>query len=235
MTTPVPPGPTPDQPGVVRPPLPTPPPGIPHQAPPPWGPPPGSWTPPPAPPGAWTAMLVPLAPNGAPLASFGRRLGAHLIDLALYAALYGILMVPVMIFWFASVADLASKQQPHGEMPPGEVPPGEFFALMGMMFALMMGIFAVSLLFTYLYYVEYQLRTGGRTLGKKMLKLVVAPVDPTRVLTRADLAKRWAVQFVAAGLVPLFNYVDGFWQLWDKPLQQCLHDKAAQTVVVKVG
>jgi hypothetical protein len=29
--------------------------------------------------------------------------------------------------------------------------------------------------------------------------------------------------------------IDGFWQLWDKPFQQTLHDKAAQTVVVKVS
>ncbi|MEU3454082.1 hypothetical protein ABZ671_10820 [Micromonospora sp. NPDC006766] len=28
---------------------------------------------------------------------------------------------------------------------------------------------------------------------------------------------------------------DGFWQLWDKPWQQCLHDKFAGTVVVKVA
>ena len=29
--------------------------------------------------------------------------------------------------------------------------------------------------------------------------------------------------------------VDGLWQLWDKPYLQTLHDKAAQTVVVKVS
>ncbi|MDI1466253.1 RDD family protein [Catellatospora sp. KI3] len=230
MTTPVPPGPTPDQPGVVRPPLTTPPPGIPHQAPPPWGPPPGSWTPPPAPPGAWTPMLVPLAPNGALLASFGQRLGAYLIDLALYSVLNMILIVPIMIFWFTRMFDLTSKAQPNGELPPGEM-----LAAMGTMFALMGGAIVLMLLFTYLYYVEYQLHTGGRTLGKKLVKLAVAPVDPTRQLTRGDLTKRWAVQHLAAALVPLFNYLDGFWQLWDKPLQQCLHDKAAQTVVVKVG
>jgi len=28
--------------------------------------------------------------------------------------------------------------------------------------------------------------------------------------------------------------VDGLWQLWDKPFQQCLHDKAAGTVGVKL-
>jgi TctA family transporter len=35
-------------------------------------------------------------------------------------------------------------------------------------------------------------------------------------------------------LVGVFVLVNVLWQLWDKPLQQCLHDKAAGTVVVKV-
>ena len=34
--------------------------------------------------------------------------------------------------------------------------------------------------------------------------------------------------------MPFFSYLDGLWQLWDKPFLQTLHDKAAQTVVVKV-
>ena len=40
---------------------------------------------------------------------------------------------------------------------------------------------------------------------------------------------------VAGGLIPFFSYVDGLWQLWDKPYLQTLHDKFAQTVVVKVA
>ena len=32
----------------------------------------------------------------------------------------------------------------------------------------------------------------------------------------------------------LFVPVNILWQLFDKPLQQCLHDKVAGTVVVKV-
>jgi hypothetical protein len=47
-------------------------------------------------------------------------------------------------------------------------------------------------------------------------------------------AKRYLVQHVAGTFVPFFSYIDGFWQLWDKPYLQTLHDKAAQTVVVKV-
>ena len=35
--------------------------------------------------------------------------------------------------------------------------------------------------------------------------------------------------------VPFFSWIDGLWQLWDQPYRQCLHDKWAGTVVVKVG
>jgi hypothetical protein len=43
------------------------------------------------------------------------------------------------------------------------------------------------------------------------------------------------VQSLAPQFIPFLGLIDGLWQLWDKPLQQCLHDKAAQTVVVKLG
>ena len=46
-----------------------------------------------------------------------------------------------------------------------------------------------------------------------------------------------ALVFLAALAVveALLPWLDGLWQLWDKPLRQCLHDKAADTVVVKTG
>ena len=86
---------------------------------------------------------------------------------------------------------------------------------------------------TYLYQVEF-MRRGGQTLGKKAMKLKVVPLNPAAVLTRRMCLLRYLVQFLAGGFVPFFSWVDGLWQLWDKPFQQCLHDKAAQTVVVRV-
>jgi hypothetical protein len=83
--------------------------------------------------------------------------------------------------------------------------------------------------------VEYQLRHNGQTVGKRVMKLWVTPVAPAEQLVRTHLVKRWAVQNLVAQVVPFFGLLDGLWQLWDKPLQQCLHDKAAQTVVVKLG
>ena len=75
----------------------------------------------------------------------------------------------------------------------------------------------------------------GQTIGKKVMKIRIVPIDPTATLTRGAAAKRYLVEFVAGSLVPFLSAtLDGFWQLWDKPYQQTLHDKAAKTVVIKV-
>src|SRR6185503_2172461 len=50
--------------------------------------------------------------------------------------------------------------------------------------------------------------------------------DPDLALTRGHAFKRYLVERGAA-LVPAMTWVDGLWQLWDKPYQQCLHDKFA--------
>jgi len=47
--------------------------------------------------------------------------------------------------------------------------------------------------------------------------------------------KRYLVQHVATFFVPGLNWIDGLWQLWDKPYRQCLHDKFAETLVIKLN
>ena len=61
-----------------------------------------------------------------------------------------------------------------------------------------------------------------------------AASHPARALTRQMAFKRYLVQHVATILVPGLNWIDGLWQLWDKPYRQCLHDKFAETVVIKL-
>jgi hypothetical protein len=50
---------------------------------------------------------------------------------------------------------------------------------------------------------------------------------PSARLTRIMTIKPYLVLFLAI--------IDGLWQLWDKPYLQTRHDKAAETVVVKVS
>ncbi len=174
-----------------------------------------------------------LAPNGQPLASFADRLLAWLIDTAVATLLTMVLALPVVGFVvFRAISDMATVN-PDGTVAnpdPAQIWSGLFLPLL----LAEAGLFLVLFLFYWLYHVEYARRTG-QTLGKKLMKLRIVPLDPNAPLTRGVLGKRYLVEFVAGSLVPFASYIDGFWQLWDKPWQQCLHDKFAGTVVVKVA
>ncbi|MCW3841632.1 RDD family protein [Micromonospora yasonensis] len=174
-----------------------------------------------------------LAPNGQPLAGFGDRLVAWLVDTAVATLLAMVLFFPVFIWLFYRMFSEMMTASLDGTVPQPDPAAmmTDFFLPMLLAEA---GLLLVMLVFYWLYHVEYARRTG-QTLGKKVMKLRIVPLDPAAPLTRSVLGKRYLVEFVAGMLVPFANYVDGFWQLWDKPWQQCLHDKFAGTVVVKVA
>jgi uncharacterized RDD family membrane protein YckC len=223
-------------------------PGSPAEAPPPgWQPypqpgqPPG-WQPYPRPgqPVGWQPPPRPVAPNGQPLATFLDRFLAVLIDSAIAVGVSLIWTLPFTIWWmtyfFSHMRDVMGPYDPYDPYAPD--PSLQFNEMLRLYipFLIFSGIsFLLSALYTYLYHVEYQYRRGGQTVGKRVMKIRVIPVNPEAQATRVDFVKRWAVQFIAANLIPFLGLLDGLWQLWDKPLQQCLHDKAAATVVVKVG
>ncbi|WP_162795567.1 RDD family protein [Nonomuraea lactucae] len=114
------------------------------------------------------------------------------------------------------------------------------------------GVFLVSLLVAvlgaaaYFGYEVFMLRNGGQTVGKKVLGLRVVPVGghPAAAPLSSDaVVKRagvlwgpFALSFIpVVGFVAYLAYVvNVLWQFWDKPLHQCLHDKVAGTVVIRV-
>jgi uncharacterized RDD family membrane protein YckC len=75
----------------------------------------------------------------------------------------------------------------------------------------------------------------GRTLGKRALGTRVVTAD-TRSRISAGAACGRAAVYGLAPVVPtigsLFAIINELWLLWD-PQRQCLHDKAAKTIVVK--
>lgn len=167
---------------------------------------------------------APLSPGGVPLADFGTRLLAYMIDIALLTAGTVVVAAPV-------VAVLIFQVLPE----PGTVTAGfDPFDVVLPVLLIEAGLLNVVLLGYYLYAVEYMHRTG-QTLGKRLMRIRVVPIDPARRLTRGMAVKRYLVEFVAGSFVPFLHYVDCFWPLWDKPYQQTLHDKVAKTVVVKVS
>ena len=170
-----------------------------------------------------------LTPGGQPLASFSDRLLATLIDVSIFMVIGLVLTVPAAIIFLVFIAPEVALFAPDGSLREAEFVRDLLLPLLW----LDLGIIAISLVISYVYHVEMMFKTG-QTFGKKMMKLRVVPLDPTRTLDRRAAAKRFLVQQVS-GFVPGLSYLNGLWQLWDKPWQQCLHDKFAETVVVKVS
>jgi uncharacterized RDD family membrane protein YckC len=175
---------------------------------------------------------VPLAPDGRPLADFGTRLLAHLIDGAILTVIAMIVFVPVILL--VTVNLMPDFPEPGQAYEPGATVNFDFIGFLLPILLLELGLVVLLLAAYYVYYVEMMFRSG-QTVGKRLMKIQVIPIDPRETLTRGMAAKRYAVEFIGGVIVPFFSYVDGLWQLWDKPYQQTLHDKAAKTVVVKVA
>ncbi|MEV0717044.1 RDD family protein, partial [Asanoa sp. NPDC050611] len=162
-----------------------------------------------------------VGPAGQQLAGFGDRFLAYLIDGLIVGMAWLVLACPIMIF--ALILPL-TRLDDDGQLTGAAV---------AWLLAGYAALFLLQFVLIYLYFVEYHLRTG-QTVGKRVMSLRVQPIQPERALDRGILARRFLVQFVAGGFVPFFSWIDGLWQLWDKPLAQTLHDKAAETVVAKV-
>jgi uncharacterized RDD family membrane protein YckC len=199
-----------------------PPPGHPlHGAPPP-GYPGSPWPPPRTPP-------TPSSPAGYPLADFAERLIAIIIDSVILGFASVVVIVPVLFVFIGSIQTLV----PHTSIDPqtGEpsLSPGQITAALFGLFGILV---AIVLIIRYVYTVELMFRSG-QTIGKRVMNIVIVPLDPTRRLTRGMAAKRFLIEMVVGTIVPFMSYVDGLWQLWDQPYRQCLHDKFAQTVVIK--
>jgi uncharacterized RDD family membrane protein YckC len=184
---------------------------------------PYGYGPPPA--GPYYPPPPPTSPAGQPLADFGSRLAAWLIDSAIVSAVLLVVAVPAVFAVFFTVLRPAIDES----TADNSTLPGDF-----LMTAVLLegGIFLLALVLQYVYQVEMMYRSG-QTVGKRAMKLRVVPIDPARRLTRGTAATRFLVQFVVGAFVPLFNLFDGLSMLWDKPYLQTLHDKAADTVVIK--
>lgn len=175
-----------------------------------------------------------MSPGGQRLAEFGDRLLAYIIDYAILFAVTMVVVMPVYLYFFFQTFDrlpvVVTVDQQQVLPEPG---PGEVLAA----FLPLFGVLLLALVFSYLLYYIYEVEMmyrSGQTLGKRVMKLRVIPLDPAQRLTRGMAAKRYLIKWVVGSLVPFFTYLDGLWQLWDKPYRQCLHDKWPGTVVIKL-
>ncbi|MFY1696424.1 RDD family protein [Solwaraspora sp. WMMA2101] len=214
---------------------PAPPPGYP----PPGYPPPGYPAPPPGyPPPGYPAYYPPAEPrpHGLALAPLGARLAARLIDIS------AVLLLNIVINgWFvwqfvveswpvwAEIwqRSLAGDRSTEGLPQVTERASG-----------LQMVIILLAAAIWWAYEVPAVANTG-QTLGKRLTRLKVVPVEPGGQLGFARSFRRWntlglptLLWICCVGFV--LQFIDCVYLLFDRPLRQALHDKSARTVVVQL-
>lgn len=176
-------------------------------------------------------MARPTAPDGRPLAEFVDRFLARLIDGAIMTVVGLLIMIPMIVAMVAIINNATSGATVN---PDGTISDEDTAAVVLPILGIYASIFLIIFALSWVYEVELPLRKSGQTFGKRAMKITVVPLHPGTPMTRGVLGKRWLIQ-VGSGFFFVLQWLDGLWQLWDKPFRQCLHDKFAKTVVVKVG
>ncbi|MEH1055774.1 RDD family protein [Micromonospora sp. CPCC 206171] len=217
--------------------------GVPHGqgVPPGVGLPPGPGAPQGPPPGwpypTWPGRPPEPRPHGLPLAGYGSRLVARLIDLGL------LLLLNVLVNgWFvyryvrelSPALDEAWRRATTGDTTNAPLPaPGEQAA--GLQIAIL--VIATALWFAY---EVPAMASGGQTLGKRVMRIRAVPVEADQPLGFGRATRRWStlgmptLLWYCCGFGLLLQLVDAASVLFDHPLRQALHDKRAQTVVVRL-
>jgi uncharacterized RDD family membrane protein YckC len=97
-------------------------------------------------------------------------------------------------------------------------------------------LLVVLLFVVYFVYEGAMTATRGQTLGKIALGIRAARLADGGVPGRAGWLRAavYSLPGVLAVILigPLLWLLDSLWCTWDRPYRQCLHDKAAKTVVV---
>lgn len=170
------------------------------------------------------------APYGAaiatfPLASWGSRAVARIIDSVIVAVLS--MPIAITLLWPA-ISDFVASAPADGSLPSD----ASMAAFQAQLLGLSLTLSLLSAAITFAYEVPQNVR-WGRTLGKRVMGIRIRPLAQDVPLTWAQATIRWGTYtvgvLVAGGFFTLLDYL---WPLWDKPWRQALHDKTAKTVVV---
>lgn len=171
--------------------------------------------------------------DGVPLASWGSRVIAYLLDGLVLGALT---MLLGWNFWQRAyqgymdfVDDMMAQASGGGTMPPPDVATLEKYDIMGPMYALQAISLAVMLGYLVLCW-----KFMGATLGQRLMGMRVVPVDrgqaPRPLGWGATLVR--ALVFSFSGLLWFVQLISFVMPLFTRR-RQTLHDMAARTQVVK--
>jgi len=170
------------------------------------------------------------------LAEWWQRLLARLVDGVILLILTSPLWVTALLSLFRRVQRLADQYPDLGQPAAAQAFNASVSQMMagmtGTFLLLGLGIAAVSFGYDWL-----QHGLWGQTVGKRVMGTKVVTADTRAPITGQAACGRAAV-YALVPAVPsvgaLFALINEAWLLWD-PRRQCLHDKAARTVVVKTS
>ena len=170
------------------------------------------------------------------LAEWWQRLLARLVDDVILVALTSPIWVSVLLPAFRRVERLASQypdlSQPAAVQAFNDSVNQQMAGMVGTFLLIGAGIGVISFGYDWL-----QHGLWGQTIGKRVMGTKVVTADTRSPISGQAACGRAAV-YALVPVVPsvggLFALVNESWLLWD-PRRQCLHDKAARTVVVKTS
>ncbi|WP_435586952.1 RDD family protein [Micromonospora aurantiaca (nom. illeg.)] len=220
-------GPWPGQPGQVNPW-----PGQPGQAGPGMqGPPPG-WPYP-----HWPGAQPIPRPHGLPLASYGARLVARLIDFGVVFLLNAVVNGWFVWRYIEAVSPYlreSVRRALNGDTSTEGLPQIDDQAG-----GLQIAILVIATALWYAYEVP-SMAARGQTFGKRLMGIRALPVEADQPLGFGRATRRWStlglptLLWYCCGLGLVLQLIDAVSPLFDHPLRQALHDKRAQTVVVQL-
>jgi uncharacterized RDD family membrane protein YckC len=177
----------------------------------------------PVPPGGWQQPIArPSGWAGQPLASWGTRLGAWVIDAL-------VLLVPAVVLFIVIVGSAVG-------ITGGDDDDASWIAVVGVSILYLIVMAALWLLYAPLL-MRREGHYNGQTWGKQVLGIRVVrdnglPMSFGWAALREVALKGLAVN-IASSIIPLIPwFLDYFWPLWDDQ-NRALHDMAASTHVVR--
>lgn len=174
----------------------------------------------------WKGARLGRPPHGpGALADPGRRLGARVLDGLVLLPVFVVLLTVTLLVAAPHVGPIFPTFPQPGDTAPSQTQPTPGFVWLYLVVlgcALVMGLISVA-------YDTVLVAVYGRTLGMRWLRI--------RPLGTDGVPVGWARSFVRAlvyslfGLLGWIGLLNVLWCLWDDD-RQCVHDKAANTIVV---
>ena len=195
------------------------------------GPPPG-WPYP-----HWPGAQPVPRPHGLPLASYGARLVARLIDFGVVFLLNAVVNGWFVWRYVEAVSPYlreSVRRALNGDTSTDGLPQIDDQAG-----GLQIAILVIATALWYAYEVP-SMAARGQTFGKRLMGIRALPVEADQPLGFGRATRRWStlglptLLWYCCGLGLVLQLIDAVSPLFDHPLRQALHDKRAQTVVVQL-